>query len=44
VYLISIYDKSDFENISTAQLKNLIKILQFEIGEQENGAEESDNS
>lgn len=35
VYLLSIYDKSDFANISESLLKHLIKEIQEEISEEE---------
>ena len=46
VYLLSIYDKSDYENISDKQLKSLIDDVQTEIEQSEENdesLEENDN-
>lgn len=44
VFLLSIYDKSEYENISDKLLRNLIQEIQSEIGEGKERSSEDKNS
>ena len=44
VYLLSIYDKSDYENISDKHLKNLVDEVQKEIEQEDDSIEDENDS